>query len=171
MTPKPPISKPSLDSQWTVPLNAELRAGLRDKVRQYSDGTSNILVPKTPATSKRKIITPPGAAGNVPTPPPVCIPVEVDGIEVDPFTDPLVLGVPYTFSAFGVSGTTPYMYQWFFNGTFVGSGATYMRTLVDADIQNKDGSGLGVIFVTVVVSNPCGIDSHGGSFAAQGDPP
>ncbi len=174
MTKKPSISKPPIDSQWPVPLNAVLRGGLRDKVRQFSDGASNILVPKTPPTSKRTLVTPPGAAGNVPVPPPpVCIPVTVASVVVDPADNPLTLGTSYTFSIFGLTGTTPYHYQWYLNGTLVATTATFVHTLVDGDVVNKDEFGLGEIFIYVVVSNPCGIDSTStdGSFPAQGNPP
>ncbi len=111
--------------------------------------------------------------GTPPTPPPpVCIPVEVISVDCSPADNPLTLGTSYTFSAFGVSGTTPYFYQWYLNGALVGTSATFVHTLVDADVVNKDGSGLGQTFVYVVVSNPCGLDSTDtlAAFPAQGNP-
>lgn len=174
MIAKPPISKPPINSQEALPLNALLRGGLHDRIRQFSDGRTNILVPRNPVTSERTGVTPPGAAGNVPIPPPpVCVPVDVLNVLVAPADNPLALGTSYTFSADGVTGTTPYFYQWYLNGALVGTSATFVHTLVDGDVVDKDAFGLGKIFIYVVVSNPCGIDSTStsASYAAQGDPP
>lgn len=107
------------------------------------------------------------------TPPPVCIPVDFPGIEANPFKDPFDLGDSTTFSAFGVSGTLPYTYEWKINGSVVATTETLNYTVVDGDIQNKDPSGLGVIFVTLKISNACNVDGKTieVTFNAQGTPP
>jgi hypothetical protein len=112
-----------------------------------------------------------GGEGPSPVPPPVCIPVAVGFLTVDPPDSPLTLGTPYTFSV-TASGTEPYTYQWYLNGAATVATATYGYTLDDADIINKDETGLGVIRVHVELTNACGDDSTDplGSFAAQGNP-
>lgn len=140
----------------------------------YEDGVRPTII-KTDSDSQPTKRTDSGSGNSWAfTPePPVCIPVEVDSVVVDPFDDPLELGESYTFSTFGLSGTTPYFYQWYLNGVLVGTAATFVHVLVDSDVQNKDEFGLGTVFIYVVVSNPCGIDSTSttGGYAAQGDPP
>ncbi len=174
MIDKPSISKPPIRGQELLPLNAFLRGGLRNMVNQFSDGATNILTPKSQVSTKRQSYVPPGAVGNIPTPPPpVCIPVTVSTVVVDPADDPLVLGISYTFSADILGGTTPYHYLWYFNGALVATTPTFTHTLVNGDVVDKDESGLGRVVIYVVVSNPCGIASTNvdTSFPAQGNPP
>lgn len=177
MTPKPSISKPPIDSQWQVPLNAMLRGGLRDRIRQFSDGSTNIMVPRNPATSEKTIITPPGALGNVPvTPPPACVPAVAPSISWTPFDSTLSAPGTYTFHAteFGTPPTAPIYFEFLLNGSTQqnSTSSDWVHNLVDGDILDKNEEGLGHIFVTIVARNACNVagSSREQEIAAQGTP-
>ncbi len=106
---------------------------------------------------------------------PPCVPADVDLVVVDPPDNPLTLGTSYTFSPFGLSGTPPYTFKWFLNGTLVATTQDFVHTLVDADVVDKDVTGLGRIVIYVVVYNACNTDGAStnpdASYPAQGTPP
>ncbi len=162
--------------QWLSPFKPRVLGGLRGKINQFTDGSGTTLTPKRQPKVKRfdgsGVLT---LLPQPPTPPPVCIPVSLFGVVISPPDDPLTLGTFYTVSTDPAppDGTAPFNYQWFMNGGLVGSGATISFTLSDGDIQNKDETGLGKVFIYVTVSNACGIDSSSpdGAFDAQGTPP
>ncbi len=159
-------------TSWLTPLPVQIRGLLQKEIIRQDDGTKTILRKRTnPTFGKSKNLIPPQNPFLTPVPP-VCIPVFVFSVDCAPADNPLTLGVSYTFSIFGLSGTTPYFYQWYLNGSPVDTTATFVHVLVDADVVNKDGSGLGQTFVYVLVSNPCG-QAHtdtAAAYPAQGNP-
>lgn len=157
-------------SPWLSTFQPKVLGELRPLINQYSDLSGNTLTPK----KLPKLAVDPATTPTLPEEePPVCIPADVNGVSVSPVNNPLVLGTEYTFSAVGVTGTAPIFYIWFFNGSEVGTGTTFVHTLVDGDVLNKDAFGLGQIFIFVVVGNACGIDATptSGTVPAQGTPP
>ena len=105
----------------------------------------------------------------------ICIPASVASLSYTPFFAgvPLELGVVYTFTPFNVGGTPPITYEWFINLSLVFTGETLVFALYDADVVNRDASGLGVMFIYVAVANACGEGhtSYSGQYPAQGTAP
>lgn len=156
-------------SPWLAGIPFEIRGGLeRDLIRQ-TDGETTIIRSRPKPWERRELPSPiaPGEEA------PVCIPVAVSSISVSPVKDPYDVGDEITCTAFGVSGTTPISYEWFLNGVSVSTSETFVHTLVEADVTNKDPSGLGITKIYVVLTNDCGTDSTDPDAAinVQGDPP
>ncbi len=108
-----------------------------------------------------------------------CIPATVDFVLVDPFTDPLNVGDTVTFTADGASGTAPLTYEWYIRQAGVpvlmSTDETFIHTITEDDVSNKDEFGLGKLFIYVVVFNACNeagaSTDTDGSYNVQGDPP
>ncbi len=144
-----PIQHPG--EPWLTPFDPKVLGNLRPKINQYADGRTTILTPKK---SPRNVVNP-AEAITMPPPPPVCEGASVDGVIFDPVKNPYALGDVITCTPFNLSGTTPIFYAWYLNSVFVTNAATFMHTLVDADVLNKDGTGLGQTFIFLAVGN-CG---------------
>lgn len=145
----PPLKHPG--EPWLTPFDSKVLGGLRGKINQHADGTVTILTPKRPPT---QAVNPSDAITIVP-PPPVCEGVAVDGVIFDPVKNPYALGDVITCTPFDLSGTAPIFYAWYLNSVFVTNAATFVHTLVDADVLNKDDTGLGQTFIFLAVGN-CG---------------
>lgn len=159
-------------NQWASPFTPELRGGLREKINQYTDPSGTTLTPKQPPRSesrRSKVVQVDAADG--PEPPAECIPIDVSAIVVDPVKDPYDAGDMITCEPFGLSGTEPYSYQWFINGSYVTNTQIMTHTLTDGEIMGKDVTGLGSVTITLVVANACGIDTEVGTIPVQGTPP
>jgi hypothetical protein len=152
---------------WASPFTPQIRGELRQKINQFTDPSGTILTPKkgTPSHTFRgsRVIQVDEGDG----PGDVCIPVEVASILVDPVMDPYPVGETVTLSAFGISGTEPYTYQWFVNGVQMSTDPTYEHTLVDSDVMNPNESGIGTVHFTLFVTNECGGDSVVGIINVQ----
>ncbi len=104
-----------------------------------------------------------------PPAPAVCIPVLVLVVVADPVLDPYPVGTVITFTAFGVTGTEPFEYEWYLNGALVSTDAIFIHTLVTGDVNDPDAGGIGPVFIYVKVTNACGEaeTDHFGSINGQ----
>ncbi len=105
---------------------------------------------REPVTKKEEqIATTIGSAG--------CVAPSTSGLSYVPADATLQLGTSYTFYPTGLAGSTPFTYLWQINiATQPDTTPAFTHTLVDADIVDKDGSGLGTTLVFAVITNACG---------------
>lgn len=163
------------NSSWLTELPVMVRGMLRQDLVRQDDGTRNILrIKPKPVFGKPKNLIPPQ---NNFISDEVCVPVTAASFNYIPFDSPLVLGEEYTFQAGYTplaTATTPISYEFKLNGVTqqIGASADWLYTLVDGDIHDKDGGGLGVISVEVVVRNACNVTGSSDSedIPAQGTP-
>lgn len=155
----PKNEKLGMHRLWLSPFEVKVMGGLRSKMNQFSDGSGTTLTPKGGGVTTRKEEPTPAIISS--TPPP-CTPVDVEQVDVDPpitLGSPGTVGVEYTFSLVGLTGTEPISVRWFFNLNFVGTGLTYSHVLENSDVKNYDTfTGLGVIYIFAIVENDCGVD-------------
>lgn len=157
-----------LGTSWPPYLNPSMIVqsdGERSIIREIPRGTMSQYEGQTSGQSDEE-------AGGGGEQPPICIPVEILVIGLDPPPDdPYTVGETITFTPTLV-GSTPMTIRWFINGVLVASTSTLVYTVAEGDIVDKDEFGLGHFSYQLIVTNACGEDTVGPlNIEAQGEPP
>lgn len=149
---------------WSLAPPGQRDAALsRDTIYQ-TDGTRGILREREfPSTT----VAPHVSSADT------CDPATTPAIVWDPNETPINVGTEYTFF-FGSSGSAPITYEVIFNGSSEqnSTATSWVHTLVEGDVLDKDGTGLGHVDIAVIARNACnsGGAEEAFSIMAQGSP-